>query len=204
LFKGTPRAVPDTLYGQPGPLVILSAHLSSFPVCTAPHTRSTCAPMGQSRRSNCVGAHASSHPRAQDRTRASFLLWRSWMGAMPAELRRPLHLGRPPASTAPQGAQTLALRSHYIRRPLGFFPKAAATSCSHPLGFSPSASPRNRGKRSKGRSRGKGERRAEHHRVIAIQGQPDVVILEPLHPAGPRPHRQGQRHRSTTSQQGVP
>jgi hypothetical protein len=92
------------------------------------------------------------------------------MGATLAELRRPLHLGRPPAGTAPQGAQTLALRSHYIRRPLGFFPKAAATPCSHPLGFSPSASPRNRGKGSKGRSRGKGERRAEHHRVVAIQG----------------------------------
>jgi hypothetical protein len=95
------------------------------------------------------------------------------------------------------------LRSHYIRRPLGFFPKAAATPCSHPLGFSPSALPRNRGRRSKGRSRGKGERRVEHHRVVAIQGQPDVVILEPLRPAGPRPHRQGQRHRSTASRQGV-
>jgi hypothetical protein len=29
-------------------------------------------------------------------------------------------------------------------RPLGLFPKAAATPCSYPLGFSPSASPRTR------------------------------------------------------------
>jgi hypothetical protein len=124
--------------------------------------------MGRSRRSNCVGAHASSHPRAQDRTRASFLPWRSWMGATPAELRCPLHLGRPPAGTAPQGAQTLALRSHIIRRPLGFFPKAAATPCSHPLGFSPfcitkeQRKEKQREKQRKGRVKGRAPSRRRH------------------------------------------
>jgi hypothetical protein len=36
------------------------------------------------------------------------------------------------------------LRRHYIRRALGLFPKAAATPCSQPLGFSPSASLRDK------------------------------------------------------------
>jgi hypothetical protein len=112
--------------------------------------------------------------RARDPTSSPLLLrWLPRMGATSAAPRRLLHLDRPPAGTVPLGTRNPSLAPPLHKKGARPLPQGRRHSLQPTLGVFP---------------------------FCIAKGQ---KAMEPLRPAGPRLHHQGQRHRSTASRQGV-